>query len=298
MVPGEDLRCAVQHEVGAELERTEQDRAEHRVVDDDDRAGPAWACGDRDVQIGNVSIGFEHGSNHTRSAPVARPSGRTPRPRAPTGASSPDQADGAVVAAAGDRHGRPGASGASAARSSRPTRRRTGARGRLRARRSPLGFRPDGVRHPLIEERTRHPILVGVESSRAPVRAARALASRVSRSIHRRLLLLATMADFDCVRLRPSKPRGRRGGPARDRRTRVPSSTPEGFIREMLVGQWRVGEFEPAADAVVAEADGVVVGYGALFTPGALAFVDPGHERQGVGSGAGMGRSPRARART
>jgi mycothiol synthase len=58
----------------------------------------------------------------------------------------------------------------------------------------------------------------------------------------------------------------------------------EGFIREMLVGQWRVGEFEPAADAVVAEADGVVVGYGAVFTPGALAFVDPGHERQGVGS--------------
>ncbi len=58
----------------------------------------------------------------------------------------------------------------------------------------------------------------------------------------------------------------------------------EGFIREMLVDQWRVSEFNPAADAVVAEAEGVVVGYGALFIPGALAFVDPGHERQGIGS--------------
>jgi len=58
----------------------------------------------------------------------------------------------------------------------------------------------------------------------------------------------------------------------------------EGFTREMLVDQWRVGEFEPAADAVVADAEGVVVGYGALFKPGALAFVDPCHERRGIGS--------------
>jgi mycothiol synthase len=57
-----------------------------------------------------------------------------------------------------------------------------------------------------------------------------------------------------------------------------------GFTRELLLDQWRIGEFDPAGDAVVAEADGRVVGYGALFTPGALAFVDPDHERQGVGS--------------
>lgn len=57
-----------------------------------------------------------------------------------------------------------------------------------------------------------------------------------------------------------------------------------GFTRDLLLDQWRIGEFDPAVDAVVAAADGRVVGYGALFTPGALAFVDPDHEGQGVGS--------------
>jgi mycothiol synthase len=57
-----------------------------------------------------------------------------------------------------------------------------------------------------------------------------------------------------------------------------------GLIRPLLADQWRIGGFDPAADAVVAEAEGRVVGYGALFTPGALAFVDPDHERQGIGS--------------
>ena len=58
----------------------------------------------------------------------------------------------------------------------------------------------------------------------------------------------------------------------------------EGFVGEMLVDQWRVGEFEPATDAAVAVQDGLVVGYAALFTPGALVFVDPGHEGHGIGS--------------
>jgi mycothiol synthase len=57
------------------------------------------------------------------------------------------------------------------------------------------------------------------------------------------------------------------------------------FIRGMLLNQWRVKEFDPAATAVVAQDDRTVVGYGAVFTPGALAFVDPAHEGQGVGSG-------------
>ncbi len=57
-----------------------------------------------------------------------------------------------------------------------------------------------------------------------------------------------------------------------------------GFIEEMLVNQWRVEGFDPAADGMVAEDHGAVAGYGAVFTPGALAFVDPEREGQGIGS--------------
>jgi mycothiol synthase len=56
------------------------------------------------------------------------------------------------------------------------------------------------------------------------------------------------------------------------------------FTRGLLLDQWRVAEFDPSADAVVAVQDEAVVGYGALFTPGALGFVDPDHEGQGIGS--------------
>jgi mycothiol synthase len=54
--------------------------------------------------------------------------------------------------------------------------------------------------------------------------------------------------------------------------------------RGLLLDQWRVAEFDPRADAVVAVQDEAVVGYGALFTPGALGFVDPRHEGLGIGS--------------
>jgi ribosomal protein S18 acetylase RimI-like enzyme len=56
------------------------------------------------------------------------------------------------------------------------------------------------------------------------------------------------------------------------------------FIRGFLVERWRIDEFEPGADAVVAEDRGAAVGYGALFEHGALAFVDPDHEHKGAGS--------------
>ncbi len=56
------------------------------------------------------------------------------------------------------------------------------------------------------------------------------------------------------------------------------------FTRDLLLGQWRTAEFDPGADAVVAEDDDVLVGFGAVFTPGALAFVDPEHEDQGIGT--------------
>lgn len=55
------------------------------------------------------------------------------------------------------------------------------------------------------------------------------------------------------------------------------------FLRGFLSDRWRVAGFEPSTDAVVAEAGGVAVGYAALFREGALAFVDPDHEGQGVG---------------
>jgi mycothiol synthase len=51
-----------------------------------------------------------------------------------------------------------------------------------------------------------------------------------------------------------------------------------------LLERWREQRFRPEADAVVAHDDGVVVAYAGLFEQGALVFVDPGHERRGVGS--------------
>ena len=56
------------------------------------------------------------------------------------------------------------------------------------------------------------------------------------------------------------------------------------FIRGFLLERWREQRFRPEADAVVAQDDDIVVGYAGLFEQGALVFVDPGHERQGVGS--------------
>ncbi len=56
------------------------------------------------------------------------------------------------------------------------------------------------------------------------------------------------------------------------------------YTRDLLLGQWRMAEFDPGADAIVAEDDDVLVGFGAVFTPGSLAFVDPGHEGRGIGT--------------
>ena len=50
MVTSEDLRGAVEHEVGAVLERTQEHRAEDGVVDHDPGAG-AMGGGDRCVEI-------------------------------------------------------------------------------------------------------------------------------------------------------------------------------------------------------------------------------------------------------
>ena len=56
------------------------------------------------------------------------------------------------------------------------------------------------------------------------------------------------------------------------------------FIRGFLLERWREQRFDPEADAVVAQEGAVVVGYAALFEHGALVFVDPSCERQGIGS--------------
>ena len=55
------------------------------------------------------------------------------------------------------------------------------------------------------------------------------------------------------------------------------------FVRGFLINQWRVSKFEPTTDAVVAEDGGAAIGYAALFDEGAIAFVDPEHERKGAG---------------
>jgi mycothiol synthase len=58
------------------------------------------------------------------------------------------------------------------------------------------------------------------------------------------------------------------------------------FTLEDLLDQWRAGSgFDLRTDAVVAvDADGVIIGYATLWTPGALAVVEPAREGEGVGS--------------
>lgn len=56
------------------------------------------------------------------------------------------------------------------------------------------------------------------------------------------------------------------------------------FTRGQLLGEWRVTDFDPSQDAVVATDGTAVLAYGAVFQPGAIAFVDPAHEGQGIGS--------------
>jgi mycothiol synthase len=56
------------------------------------------------------------------------------------------------------------------------------------------------------------------------------------------------------------------------------------FTRGELLAQWRVSGFDPSTDAVVAEDRATTVGYGALVEPGAIAFVDPEREGEGIGS--------------
>ena len=141
VMAGQDLGRAVQHEVGAVLERAEQHRAEHRVVDDDDRPGRRAPGRSRRRDPESVIIGFAHGSNHTRSASGGSPVWSNSSTSSPHRVSSRIRPDGAVVAAARRPRRSPRASASpAAARSSRPCPRRTGARGRRRARRA--GARP------------------------------------------------------------------------------------------------------------------------------------------------------------
>ena len=56
------------------------------------------------------------------------------------------------------------------------------------------------------------------------------------------------------------------------------------FTSGELLAQWRLGRFDARTDAVVAEDRATTVGYGALVEPGAIAFVDPRREGEGIGS--------------
>jgi mycothiol synthase len=68
------------------------------------------------------------------------------------------------------------------------------------------------------------------------------------------------------------------------------------YTREELLDQWRVRDFDPPACAAVAENAGGVIGYAALLSPGALAFVDPAREGRGVGTALLSWTESRARA--
>jgi mycothiol synthase len=68
------------------------------------------------------------------------------------------------------------------------------------------------------------------------------------------------------------------------------------YTREELLDQWRLRDFDPAANAALAEDEGRVIGYATLFSPGALAFVDPSFEGLGVGTALLSWTEARARA--
>ncbi len=52
----------------------------------------------------------------------------------------------------------------------------------------------------------------------------------------------------------------------------------------LVLDQWNVEAFDPAADAVLAKADGDLAGFAALFHEGGFVAVDPGREGGGVGA--------------
>ena len=57
-----------------------------------------------------------------------------------------------------------------------------------------------------------------------------------------------------------------------------------GFTRRELTARWRDPEFVPEADSVVADNGGAVAGYATIISAGAIAFVEPGREGEGIGS--------------
>lgn len=56
------------------------------------------------------------------------------------------------------------------------------------------------------------------------------------------------------------------------------------LTRPVLLRQWGVGSFDPAADARVAADGDTIVGYASSFDEGAIVFVDPAREGEGAGS--------------
>lgn len=70
-----------------------------------------------------------------------------------------------------------------------------------------------------------------------------------------------------------------------------------GFTAPVLINQWRLRDFDPSRDAVVAEDDSDILGYAAVFDVGDLAFVRPDREGEGAGTALLQWAEERARPR-
>lgn len=159
----EDLRRAVQHEVGAVLDGTQQDRAEHGVVHDDSRAGLV-RLRDRCIEVRKA-----HQRVGARLEPHEVRGRRWPRLiegddlDAPATQLAAKQPHGSPIAAVSNRDLRARAEQREDERGRRP-----GAGGEqermpaLELAEQSLGLKADGVRQPLVVDRTRRRVDVGV----------------------------------------------------------------------------------------------------------------------------------------
>ena len=183
VVAGENLGGAVQHEVSAVLERAQQEGAEHSVVDDDLRARRV-GVGDRGVEIGKAQqrvrarLQPDEVGGRRRAVWSKLTTFRPQRPSSPR-----EQADRAPITAVSDRD-----SGPRLQQREHQCGCRASAGGEeegvaaFELPEHPLGLDPDRVRHPLVVERPRRGVGVGVD--RGPLERRQAAARELGLPVH------------------------------------------------------------------------------------------------------------------